>query len=40
MSTKKKNTKDHRERKNARMHDLWLDRKKAANAAKRAGDQR
>ena len=35
MATKKKNTLDHRERKNPRMHDLWVERKRENNRKQR-----
>lgn len=35
MALKKKNVKDHRERRNPRMHELWLERKKDRNRKKR-----
>lgn len=36
MPTRKRNSIDHRERKNARSAELWRERKRAANAVKRA----
>lgn len=36
MATRKKNSKDHRERKNPRAHEQWLKQKAARNAAQRA----
>jgi len=37
VATRKKNTKDHRDRKNPRSHELWTEQKKEMNAQKRIG---
>lgn len=40
MASRKKNVKDHRDRKNARAHEQWVKQKAARNAAQREARQK